>query len=194
MKIKLKNPQGIGGNELEILVLAEPINEGWCRIGQIKYFGIVEYGSAGTLGVLQPLSQYSLCCFMRRSGSASIAGVLEFALTDVNGNVLAMSADGGGALFSPAVTRIVIPMSASTVFPVSQFCYVVACSVFATTAPGIDGDNALGAGVAIGGAPAGTPVLAATIGAATQSTPPAISSNLGAIASVAGCNFYAAAA
>lgn len=45
MKIKLQNPQGIGGNELDVILLAKP-NKKWLSTG-IQYFGLARYGSAG---------------------------------------------------------------------------------------------------------------------------------------------------
>jgi hypothetical protein len=130
-------------------------------------------------------------------GAAVVGGTHDWAgLLDVNGNVLAMSADGAGALWSVANTRLVVPMTAPATplqFASQQVCYVVACSAFATTAPTLFGDTALGSGVAAGAIPAGTPVACGTVGGATQTTPPALAAALGAPASLGTCNFYAAA-
>lgn len=160
--------------------------------------------SSGTLAMATSAQAYIRSIIMPQGGvlnslvfqvnAAVVGGSHDWAgLLDSTGKVVAMSADGNGNLWTPAVTRIVVPMSAPTPIPQTALYYVVVCSVFITTAPTIDGAAATGAGVAGVGSPANTPVFCGTIGGATQAGPPAIGTALGAPAALGSSNFYAAA-
>ena len=94
-------------------------------------------------------------------------------LTDLLGNVLAVTADQQGASYVAASTFLKNPVTIPYVVPQTGLYYLVV-SVSAATMPTICGGPAV-----VGGVGSQAPVLAGTMG--TQAAPPAVGASLGAI-------------
>lgn len=115
-------------------------------------------------------------------GTAEATGTHYWnAVTDVNGNVLAVTADQTGAAYVSGTAMLKTALTSPLVIPQTGAYYVVV-SCTAGTPPTLAGAPGSGASATLAGLP---PVFMGTFGA--QQAPPAVGANLGAL-TAAGSN------